>query len=106
MRELWANGERYRSYHAFLKAIGVEPGRIRSMQDAVADAVKTGRPIWYGGKSYELSGSKPAPRLAAALPDPIHYFEAGPVEHKPSRLLASGYSTFGLHQDKGDHYAG
>ena len=106
MRELWANGERYRSYRAFLKAIGVEPTKIRSMQDAVADAVRTGRPIWHGGKSYEVSGSKPAPRLAVALPEPIPYLEAGSVEHKPSGLLASGYSTFGLHQDKGDHYAG
>jgi len=108
MRELWANGQHYRSAQAFFRAIGVEPNKKRSMQYALADALKIGEQLQFGGKSYDVSEISPLAKVKPKhepRPDFHPYIESDHEEPRPPRgLLARGYATVGLHQDHGEHY--
>ena len=119
MRELWANGKHYPNVRQFLFDIGVSDDKQRSCYKPILRALKEGTGTWlHSGTTYAISPTAPSPRLSIAerrrkaresilaISRPRAIAELEPPHRAERRLLSRTHATVGLHQDKGEHYAG
>lgn len=94
MREVYVNGQRFRSVKAFAESVGMSDTERRSNSNKIVECIETGELFYFNHQHYSLSGT-----AKHEAPEPA------PVRSVPGQrsLLSCERSTFGLHQDKGDH---
>jgi hypothetical protein len=118
MRELWVNGKHYLNVRQFLFDIGVSDDKQRSCYKPILHALKEGTGTWlHSGTTYSISSTAPAADLSIAgrrrkaresilaISRPRAIAEIESPHRAERRLLSRTHATFGLHQDRGDHYA-
>ena len=119
MRELWVNGKHYSSVRQFLFDIGASDDKQRSCYKPILHALKEGTGTWlHSGTTYAISPTAPAATLSIAerrrkaresilaISRPRVSPELEPPHRVERRLLSRTHATVGLHQDRGEHYAG
>jgi len=99
MREVWANGRPYRSISDFARAAGMNTDDRQNYDYTIKKCIKTGKPFFFLGKGYILAEIPGVPPYVNAKKS-----RQRATESSAYSLLARGYSTQGLHQDKGEHF--